>query len=91
MASCDPSTSGTSSASPTAIDSVATSNFEEPVDDAAPRIDYEVTPPVLDINSSGPTSAAYQTLDDSFTAFSPLPVSCRPTFLLLITVLIQYW
>lgn len=89
MASCDPSRPGTSSASPTAVDSVATSNFEEPVDDAAPRIDYGLTPPGHGANSSVQTSAVYQTLGDSFTAFSPLPVSCRPAFLLYVMVLIK--
>ncbi|KFZ03327.1 hypothetical protein V502_11042 [Pseudogymnoascus sp. VKM F-4520 (FW-2644)] len=75
LSSREPSTSGTSSVSPAALDSVATSNFQAPVDNAASQIDYGLTPPALDINSSGQTNAAYQTVDDSFTAFSPLPVS----------------
>ncbi|KFY26674.1 hypothetical protein V493_03945 [Pseudogymnoascus sp. VKM F-4281 (FW-2241)] len=75
LPSCDPSTSGILSISPTALGSVAASNSQEPVDDAASRMDYGLTPPVLEIDSSGQTNAAYQTVDDSFASFSPLPVS----------------
>lgn len=88
MSSRDPSMSGNSSASPTALDSAATSSFQEPVDDATPRVDYGLSPPVLDINSSNQTSAAYQAVDDSFSTYSSLPVSCRSDPCFLYAVLI---
>lgn len=79
LPSRDLSTPGTSSISPTATDVSATSNFRGPVDDAASRLDYGITPPTLDINSAGQISAAYKAVDDSFAPYSPLPVSCRQT------------
>ncbi|KFY16961.1 hypothetical protein V492_00970 [Pseudogymnoascus sp. VKM F-4246] len=75
LSSRDPSTSGTSSASPTALDGAATSSFQEPVDEPAPRTDYGLSHSVLDMNSSAETSAAYQAVDDGFAVYSPLPVS----------------
>lgn len=87
LSSRDPSTSGTSSASPTALDGAATSSFQEPVDEPAPPTDYGLSHYVLDINSSAKTSAAYQAVDDGFAVYSPLPVSCRPALCLSYTAI----
>lgn len=82
LPSSDLSAPDTSSISRTSTNVSAPSNFEEPVDDAASRIDYGITPPALDIDSAAQTGAIYKTVDDSFAAYSPLPVSCRRASLL---------
>jgi hypothetical protein len=77
LSSREPSASSTLSVSPAADLCVEAPSSQDSIDDTTPRAGYEVIPQEPIINPPDQTTAGYQTVDDDFSTFSPLPVSCR--------------